>query len=63
VLNGLGERARSDARAATSVVAALGGVSSGRPVEQVGDELWFVMKPTHYLAWREAGWTSSTGPG
>ena len=57
-LAGLGGRARADARAATAMVAARGGVSSGRPLDEVGDELWFVMRPPHYLQLvHEAGWT------
>ena len=58
VLRELGQRARADARAATRLVAARGGVSSGRPLDEVGDELWFVMRPPHYLALvGQAGWT------
>jgi len=58
VLRGLGKRARNDARAATRLIASRGGVSSGRPLDEVGDELWFVMRPPHYLALVEhAGWT------
>jgi len=59
VLAGLGERARADARTAIALLAAQGAVTSGRPIAEVGDELWFVMKQTHYLALvEEAGWSA-----
>ena len=55
---GLGERARADARAGVAVVASLGGVTSGRPLAEVADELWFVVRSSHYLNLvREAGWS------
>jgi AcrR family transcriptional regulator len=58
VLRELGDRARADARAATSLLKARGGVPSGRPIDEVGDELWFIARPPHYLALVEhAGWT------
>ena len=58
VLKGLGERARADARSATRLVADRGGVTSGRPLDEVADELWFLMRPPHYLTLiRQAGWT------
>jgi AcrR family transcriptional regulator len=58
VLKGLTERAREDARAATRLVAARGGVSSGRSLDEVGDELWFLARPPHYLTLvQQAGWS------
>ena len=53
----LGERARTDTRTGVALIASLGGLSSGRPVDEVGDELWFVLRATHYLSLvQEAGW-------
>jgi AcrR family transcriptional regulator len=55
----LGKRARADALAGTRFVASLGGVTSGRPLLEVAEELWFVTRSAHYLyLCREAGWTA-----
>ena len=57
-LSGLRERALADSRAGAAFVASIGGVSSGRPVDEVGEELWFVVRSSHYLDLvRGAGWT------
>ena len=58
-LRDLGARARADARAAAALAKSIGGVSSGRSTEDVGDELWFVMRPPHFLQFTEIlGWTA-----
>ncbi len=54
----LGERARTDTRTGVALIASLGGLSSGRPVDEVGDELWFVLAAPHYRSLvHQAGWT------
>ena len=54
----LGERARADARAGVAMIASLGGVRSGRPIDEVADEVWFVVRAPHYLSLvDDAGWT------
>ena len=56
---GLVARARADARAGVERVAALGGVTSGRGLDEVADELWFVVRSAHYLELvRDAGWST-----
>jgi hypothetical protein len=33
-------------------------VSSGRPLDEVGDELWFLARPMHYVSLvQQAGWS------
>ena len=57
-LAGLRERALADSRAGAALVASIGGISSGRPADEVGEELWFVVRSAHYLDLvRGAGWT------
>lgn len=55
---GLRLRAITDSRAGAAFVASLGGVPSGRPLDEVGDELWFLVRSSHYLDLvRGAGWS------
>jgi AcrR family transcriptional regulator len=54
----LGVRARADSRKGVEMIASRGGVRCGRPIDEVADELWFVLKAPHYLSLvGEAGWT------
>ncbi|MET0865477.1 MAG: TetR/AcrR family transcriptional regulator [Nakamurella sp.] len=58
-LRNLGARARADARTAAALARKIGGVSSGRSIDEIGDELWFVMRPPHFLHLsRILGWTT-----
>lgn len=57
-LTALRERALADSRAGAAFVASIGGVSSGRPSDEVGEELWFLVRSAHYLDLvRGAGWS------
>ncbi len=54
----LGERARADCRTGVAMIASRGGLASGRGIDEVADELWFLVKAPHYLSLvGEAGWT------
>jgi len=58
-LRELGAHARSDARDAVVFAKSIGGVSSGRSIDDVSDELWFVMRPPHFLQLSQIlGWTT-----
>jgi len=58
-LRELGARARADARDAVAFAKSIGGVSSGRSTDEVSDELWFVMRPPHFLQLNQIlGWTA-----
>ncbi|MET0966502.1 MAG: TetR/AcrR family transcriptional regulator [Nakamurella sp.] len=58
-LRELGGRARADARDAVAFAKSIGGVTSGRSIDEVGDELWFVMRPPHFLQLSQIlGWTA-----
>jgi hypothetical protein len=58
-LRELGARARTDARDAVVFARSIGGVTSARSTDEVGDELWFVMRPPHFLQLSQIlGWTA-----
>ncbi|MCU1344626.1 MAG: hypothetical protein JWL70_892 [Acidimicrobiia bacterium] len=55
---GLGERARADARAGVDRLAAADMIRSTRPRKELSEELWFLLRPSHYLMLvEEVGWS------